>query len=284
MPKVSRHDKVPLKTFACDEASRKPFTGYKTKGIWYYKTKDGPTPVNINAKYLNGAFTSLLSQYEYSPQLRKKIEAAMSAKLKQRLAGVARDAAQIKKKIAEKKALLEKIEHKFITDQINENIYQKHSEKIRTEIAALSKETDMSQIDGSNLELAVSKCLIIAQNFSQAWVSAEYEQKQRLQKLVFPDGILYNKQKGIVRTPRVNSLFEAIPLLAGDSSKNKKADPSKNRLQFNKVPRTGFEPAHLAAPPPEDGASTNFATWAGAQTYAEIIADLVLSSKFPLTR
>ena len=26
------------------------------------------------------------------------------------------------------------------------------------------------------------------------------------------------------------------------------------------VPGTGFEPAHLAAPPPEDGASTNFAT------------------------
>src|SRR5687768_3023786 len=28
------------------------------------------------------------------------------------------------------------------------------------------------------------------------------------------------------------------------------------------VPRNGFEPSHLAAPPPEDGASTNFATWA----------------------
>ncbi len=28
------------------------------------------------------------------------------------------------------------------------------------------------------------------------------------------------------------------------------------------VPRTGFEPAHLSAPPPEDGASTSFATWA----------------------
>ena len=167
----------------------------------------------------------------------------MSAKLKQRRAGVARDATLIKKKIAEKKALLEKIEHKFIADQISEDIYQKHSEKIRIEIAALSKETDMSQIDGSNLELAVSKCLTIAQNLSQAWVSAEYEQKQRLQKLVFPEGILYSKQKGVVRTPRVNSLFEAIPLLAGDSSKNKKADSLKNRLQSNKVPKTGFEPA-----------------------------------------
>jgi len=37
----------------------------------------------------------------------------------------------------------------------------------------------------------------------------------------------------------VNSLFEAIPLLACDSSKNKKADSSKNRLQFNKVPFAG---------------------------------------------
>lgn len=30
------------------------------------------------------------------------------------------------------------------------------------------------------------------------------------------------------------------------------------------VPKTGLEPAHLAAPPPEDGASTNFATWAAS--------------------
>ena len=244
IPKVSRHDEVPLKTFARDEASRRPFTGYKTKGIWYYKTKEGPMPVNVNANYLNGAFSNLLSQYEYKPQLRKKIEAAMSAKLKQRLAGVAKDSAQIKKKIAEKKALLEKIEHKFITDRISDDIYQKHSEKIRNEIHAMSKEIDMSQIDSSNLELAVSKCLTIAQNLSQAWVSAEYEQKQRLQKLIFPEGIMYNKQKGVVRTVKVNCLFESIPLLEGISAENKKGDPIQNRLKSNQVPRTGFEPAH----------------------------------------
>ena len=28
------------------------------------------------------------------------------------------------------------------------------------------------------------------------------------------------------------------------------------------VPTTGFEPAHLTAPPPQDGVSTNFTTWA----------------------
>lgn len=35
---------------------------------------------------------------------------------------------------------------------------------------------------------------------------------------------------------------------------------------FCLVPTTGFEPAHLMAPPPQDGMSTNFTTWAfGAQ-------------------
>ena len=34
------------------------------------------------------------------------------------------------------------------------------------------------------------------------------------------------------------------------------------RMAFKKVPTTGFEPAHLLAPPPQDGMSTNFTTWA----------------------
>ena len=33
-------------------------------------------------------------------------------------------------------------------------------------------------------------------------------------------------------------------------------------LAYKKVPTTGFEPAHQMAPPPQDGMSTNFTTWA----------------------
>ena len=35
-----------------------------------------------------------------------------------------------------------------------------------------------------------------------------------------------------------------------------------NSLASIFVPTTGFEPAHLLAPPPQDGVSTNFTTWA----------------------
>ncbi len=44
------------------------------------------------------------------------------------------------------------------------------------------------------------------------------------------------------------------------------------------VPRTGFEPAHLAALPPEDSASTNFATWAVSKGDAKIRGNEFIST------
>jgi hypothetical protein len=44
---------------------------------------------------------------------------------------------------------------------------------------------------------------------------------------------------------------------------NKKANSLiNNKIASIFVPTTGFEPAHLMAPPPQDGMSTNFTTWA----------------------
>ena len=61
--------------------------------------------------------------------------------------------------------------------------------------------------------------------------------------MVFPDGILYNKQKGVVRTPKVNFIFNEIPLLVSYLAEKEKGDSSKNRLKSSYVPKTGFEPA-----------------------------------------
>ena len=244
VPKILSHEEVPLKIFAKDDISGQPFTGYKTKGNWYYKTKQSSSPVNIRANTLNNKFIETLKEFEYRTNLKLKLEKAIKAVLKDRLSAQAKELAKIKKQIAEKQQFLEKIEAKFLADLIDEALYQKHATKLKEELAALNKDLSTKGVDGSNLEIAVKKCLAIAQNLSQAWVSADYQNKLRLQKLVFPEGILYNKQKGVVRTPRINSLFAAIPYLTKDSAEKTEGDSTKNRLQYSEVPRTGIEPAH----------------------------------------
>ena len=241
--KVSRHDELPLKIFAKDELSGCPLSGYKTRGHWYYKTKEAPVPVNISANRLNELFVTLLRKYELNHQHQNLLKTILAEKLRQKLAERYQDTELLKKKLSEKKSMLEKAEQKYIADEISREVYQKHTEKLSAEIAELGTEMQSVTIRSSNIEKAVEKCLVLAQNLSQSWVSAGFEQKQRLQRLVFPEGILYNKQKGEVRTERVNSLFAAIPLLAQVSAEKKKGDSSKNRLKSSEVPRTGFEPA-----------------------------------------
>jgi site-specific DNA recombinase len=61
----------------------------------------------------------------------------------------------------------------------------------------------------------------MAANLSPFWLSSDYNNKQLLQYMLFPEGVLYSKKNDGVRTPRVNGLFQAIPLLSGVRKKIK---------------------------------------------------------------
>lgn len=244
IPKLQRHEEVPLKIFAKDELSGQPFTGYITKGNWYYKTRGRVEPVNISATKLNSLFVSTLTQFEYKKEHKNKLAKLLSEKLKLRLAQSVDDSKLLKKRITEMQSQLEKIEEKFVLGQINQELFEKYSAKYKDELVEMNEEFRNCSIDSSNLENAVEKCLTIAQNISSAWVLASFENKQRLQKLIFPEGVLYNKKKGVVRTLRTNSLFAAIEPLEQVTGENKKSDSVKNRFKSSKVPGTGIEPAH----------------------------------------
>ena len=73
-------------------------------------------------------------------------------------------------------------------------------------------------------------------------LDAKYENKQRLQQLVFPVGVVYNKKDRAVRTSRVNSIFALIPIQASFFEEKENGDSVKNRHKSDLVPQTGIEP------------------------------------------
>ena len=75
---------------------------------------------------------------------------------------------------------------------------------------------------------------------SQLWVSSDSSDKQRLQYLIYPDGILYNKENNTVRTPRVNSIFTAISYLSYISAENKNGQPTQIDQNSRWVVLTGL--------------------------------------------
>jgi hypothetical protein len=135
---------------------------------------------------------------------------------------------------------LDKIETKFLKDEISKDLFEKHSSRIKAEIEKMSKVIGDPIYKSANLENAVENCLNIAQNLSSAWVSASVANKQRLQYLVFPEGILYNKKNNQVRTLKINTLFSSIPIAAMVLEKKRNGNLSQDYQNLLSVPRTGF--------------------------------------------
>ena len=180
------------------------------------------------------------------------MKAILKTKLQQKLSGVIHESktnlTQTKKRISELKTQLEGIEERFVLGVISKEQYEKFSIKFNNDLLKLTQETTQAENSSSNLEKAVEKTLEIAQNLSQLWISGDFVTKQKLQYLIFPEGILYDKKTSTVRTPRVNELFRQIPLLTSVSEKKKKGNQTNDCLFGSNVGTTRFELATPCTP------------------------------------
>lgn len=135
-----------------------------------------------------------------------------------------------------------KLEERFINDEIPNDLYTKYIGKFKEEeIEIKQKIHNLSEIS-SNIEVAVKKGLKIAQDIGKIWLSSDYDHKSKLQNLVFPEGILYDRQKHEVRTPRVNTLFLLITIMTSVSGAKKIDQSVKTDRSSRLVARTGIEP------------------------------------------
>jgi site-specific DNA recombinase len=250
VPKNLCLDELPLKVFVRDEISNSPFTGYenKKKKLFYYKTRDTGTKINISAKKLNSHFENLLQSFEYDESTKDKLRLVLLKKLSKNIENNKVDSVTNKKRITELQNILSKLEERFVLNEITKEQFDKFTSKYNDELNQLTQEIKTNANSSSNLEKAVEKGLKIAENISQLWVSSDYYEKQQLQYLVFPEGLLYDKKNDIVRTNRINTLFREIAVNTRVSVKTKKDNSYKNCLFGSNVGMTGFEPATPSTP------------------------------------
>ena len=81
-----------------------------------------------------------------------------------------------------------------------------------------------STISSSNLEKAINKALKISSKLCELWSNGGLPQKRKIQDLVFPSGIDYDKSNNRVQTKRVNSIFKLIPSISDDLKKIKSGE------------------------------------------------------------
>ncbi len=111
-------------------------------------------------------------------------------------------------------------------EEITAEQYHKFVPKFKEEQYQILQQLEKSKAGGSNREKAAEKIMQLCMNLPSLWQQSNYTNKQKLQFLVFPDGIEYNRKKDQCRTLKVNPVFSYVAdiakVLAGSENEDNK--------------------------------------------------------------
>jgi len=108
--------------------------------------------------------------------------------------------------------------------------YYKYVAKYNEEKEAIEEQLTKGALPVSNLDECIDVAIDFAVNMPKRWVSAGYHIKQRLQFLLFPEEISYNRENDQFRTTRINSVFLYLAYLKQGTLKKERGIPA---LQLN---------------------------------------------------
>ena len=241
-------ENLPLKQFVKADTCGTPYTGYlvKSKNLYYYKNNRKGSKENRSAVLMHELFYQTLAQYQLSdPSMKELFQQMVFDALAKLQEESITTMSELDKQMNELKNNLDKIEKRFVLGEIDKDLYLKYREQFDKEVTRIKTELEGSHFNLSNLETAVEKAVNYSLNLSDRWQSGNLEEKRKLQKLVFPEGILYNHKNHIYRTTRINALFSVIAHLQRVSEENKNGK-SSNFMNFSRlVPKKGIEPLHF---------------------------------------
>ena len=131
--------------------------------------------------------------------------------------------AAYKKQLSVVEEKLENIEESYyVTKDMGQEQFNKYYPRYNKEHQEITDKLAKLNSGISNPIQAIEKAIRISTELSTIWVSSDIGNKEKLQKLLFPDGIIFNRKNGEFRTEKVNSVFQLIASLQNNSGENNK--------------------------------------------------------------
>jgi site-specific DNA recombinase len=236
---------VPLKHFVrCSECNT-PFTGYivKKKNLYYYKCNRIGCKCNKSASSMHLQFSDLLKQYEVKSELILPLKEQLEYVCESLKDSGKESKGRIQKNVESLNEKLGRLEERFAYGEIDRDIFEKVSGKLRKEIQEASDQMRKSSFELSNPQFLIDHSLEIIANLSEFWVSGDFESKRKLQDVLFPEGIMYDKQIGDYRTTKVNSILQLTRSISNELKGNKNGQAKLLSDLSDWVVPTGIEPA-----------------------------------------
>ncbi|MBR5281146.1 MAG: recombinase family protein [Alistipes sp.] len=213
-----------------------PFTAYtvKKKNIDYYKCNQPGCRNNISAKKVHKLYEELLNTYDIPPVLLGMFREVVEQILLSNNQEQANAMSLLKKQKSELENKMKKCKVSFGMGDIDEDVYTTTIEAIQERLAKIEVEIAKVKRNLSNLTSTADEVLATCCKLGSLWSDSELELSQKIQNLLFPSGILWDKENENYRTIDENYALNIIHNIS-ISYENKKEGELENSPSKIKV-------------------------------------------------
>ena len=236
---VYKHKKetpqFPLKRHVMCSQDRTPFTAYtvKKKNIDYYKCNCVGCKTNVSAKKLHSKYEELLSRYDIPQPLVRVLRDTISKMLCENQSEQMQNINVLKKRKSEKENKLKSCKIRYGMGDIDDEIYTMTVEALQKDLGQITLELSKYDKDLSNHENRINDILVMCCHLGGLWRNADLTTAQKLQNLLFPQGILWDKEKDDYRTFGENAALSVIRRITETYRKEKEENPCGNSSSVN---------------------------------------------------
>ena len=230
---VYKHKKetprFPLKRHILCSKDKTPFTAYtvKKKNIDYYKCNQSGCKTNVSAKKMHERYECLLRFFNVTESLKPLLRDIISKMIISNDDEARNMETLLKKQKSEYIGKLKKCKVSRGMGDIDDDVYTTTIEVIQNKLSKIEAEMAKVKRNLSNLTSTADEVVATCCKLGCLWRDSELELSQKIQNLLFPSGILWDKEIGNYRTIDENYALNIIHNIS-ISYENKKEGELEN--------------------------------------------------------
>ena len=187
-------------------------TGYtvKKKNLDYYKYSGKDGSVNVSAKELHTKYSELLDRFNVPMELIPLLVGVLKKKFAEKENTQDDDINAVKKHLATINTYIKTAKKNFAIGKVDEDAYSSAIADLEAEKRSAEAELEKISVNLSNLASYIEDAIRIACNLSSYWNMGDFEVSQKIQKMVFPNGVRWDKENRAYLTDFGNLFFDLM--------------------------------------------------------------------------
>lgn len=219
VPHLRQNPIFPLKQFITCPYCNQPLTGDTPHGrngqkYYYYRcyNKDCIAHFNITKDTLENKFVKYLSKIKPEKSLLKLFKEIMKDTYNKSTKEAQNSYKTLNKQLEEVVDKKSKLLDLLILDVISKSDYNMKSTEYEAKEMDLKSKIAVCDIPQNNFDDCLNYACDVLNNLDTFWLNSKIDIKERLQKIIFPNGLRY--ESGIFRNSEMSSLFKIIGTLS----------------------------------------------------------------------